>query len=94
MRCECGVAVVHVKVGAVTGLEARLTLQKGRQDSQGLLKLTQQALEQQRPPALRSMSFPPRGTPQPLPTPSPLPQVCSNQDLAGIDLLNQNVGSL
>lgn len=62
----CG-AVAHVKVGAVTGLEARLALQKGREEVQGLSKLLQQSLpQQQQQPPLRTPSFPPRGGPRPI----------------------------
>ena len=62
----CG-AVAHVKVGAVTGLEARLALQKGREEVQRLSKLLQQSLQQQQQqPPLRTPSFPPRGGPGPI----------------------------
>ena len=68
--------MAHVKAGAVTGLEARLALQKGREEAQGLLKLAQTAIQQQQQqqqqqPPLRSTSFPPRGAPRPIgPQPS------------------------
>ena len=62
-------AVAHVKSGAVTGLEARLALQKGREEAQRLLKLASTALQQnQQLP--RSASFPPKGRQNPIgPTP-------------------------
>ena len=62
-------AVAHVKSGAVTGLEARLALQKGREEAQRLLKLASTALQQnQQLP--RSASFPPKGRLTPIrPTP-------------------------
>ena len=61
--------VAHVKSGAVTGLEARLALQKGREEAQRLLKLASTALQQhQQLP--RSASFPPKGRQTPIgPTP-------------------------
>lgn len=66
VRFMCG-AVAHVKVGAVTGLEARLALQKGREEVQRLSKLLQQSLQQQQQqPPLRTPSFPPRGGPGPI----------------------------
>ena len=67
VRLMC-VAVAHVKVGAVTGLEARLALQKGREEVQRLSKLLQQSLQQQQQqqPPLRTPSFPPRGGPGPI----------------------------
>ncbi len=69
-------AVAHVKTGAVTGLEARLALQKGRQEAQRLLNLAQASLQQQQQhPPLRSSSFPPRGTPTPIGPPTQMPQV-------------------
>ena len=65
----CG-AVAHVKVGAVTGLKARLGLQKGREEVQRLSKLLQQSLQQQQQqqqqPPLGTPSFPPRGGPGPI----------------------------
>ncbi len=75
----CG-AVAHVKVGAVTGLEARLALQKSREEVQRLTKLLQQSLQQQQQqPPLRTPSFPPRGGPGPIGPIGPstkLAQVC------------------
>lgn len=63
----------------MTGLEARLALQKGREEAQCLLKLAQTAIQQpqqqqQQQPPLRSTSFPPRVALRPIgPQPS---QVC------------------
>lgn len=58
-------AVAHVKSGAVTGLEARLALQKGREEAQRLLKLASTALQQQQQ-LPRSASFPPKGRQTPI----------------------------
>ena len=66
-------AVAHVKSGAVTGLEARVALQKGREEAQRLLKLASTALQHQQLP--RSASFPPKGRPTPIGPTSPYPQV-------------------
>ena len=58
-------AVAHVKSGAVTGLEAGLALQRGREEAQRLLKLASTALQQhQQLP--RSASFPPKGRQSPI----------------------------
>ena len=76
--CSLVVAVAHVKGGAVTGLEARLALQKGREEAQRLSKLAQHCLQQQQQRStVRSSSFPPSGTPAPIGPPSKAPQVCA-----------------
>lgn len=84
--------VAHVKSGAVTGLEARVALQKGREEAQRLLKLASSALQHQQLP--RSASFPPKGRPTPIGPTSPYNQVspCSYPNLqqcntAGLGLL-------
>ena len=66
-------AVAHVKSGAVAGLEARVALQKGREEAQRLLKLASGALQHQQLP--RSASFPPKGRPTPIGPTSSYPQV-------------------
>ena len=77
--CSLVVAVAHVKGGAVTGLEARLALQKGREEAQRLSKLAQHCLQQQQQQrsTVRSSSFPPNGAPAPIGPPSKAPQVCA-----------------
>jgi hypothetical protein len=92
VRLMCG-AVAHVKVGAVTGLEARLALQKGREEVQRLSKLLQQSVQQQQQqPPLRTPSFPPRGGPGPIGPIGPstkVAQVCCQLPLPLLDKWSQ-----
>jgi len=87
----CG-AVAHVRSGAVTGLKARLALQKGREDVQRLSKLLQQSLQQQQQqqPPLRTPSFPPRGGPGPIGPSTKLAQVCCQLPLPLLHMWSQS----